>query len=200
MLIKDSPVLERHSELDPLLEQQYKAANLLAERFVKGDLFNRNHGDIAHQMRSGLTATQLEAKIDKLAGGPGKFHYVHHPFKPELKCIYAAGRQDKPVIYMAGLMPEYDVMEPVWEWVSDPDWGTKENPVTEADMDSENPGFVKKQQGEITLVRGWRTVLVRLAEEGWLPVEAVLREFPDDGRSQGWNHFLKGNADSPLVA
>jgi hypothetical protein len=213
VLAKDGELLERHRIAEERAKNAAFSKKLLVEKLKQGEFLQGQSFVFDEKRQAGkpLFPHELKTLIQRMMSDPSRLIVQDHPWlrdqdnKP-LTGMFYFRRPNGELLplspYHNRLLPEYSVMEPVYEWVPDPNLPTKRVEGREIQvmspevLKSERPGFVKRLVSMKEVMRGWRTIVVRAALADVIPVEKALRLFASE--SQGWNRYLKGNAPSAI--
>lgn len=214
MLIKDSEqflktLVSAQFEAQDAKLRQWEEESVANSILVKdGDL---NAGNAAYQMGKAYTNFEFEAKLQKL--NPNfRFNTFKNKEGQPARGIWLLTPEGMKSImgYGVGLIPENSIRRVYYKDIREK--GVKKIHIDrseiKADWDNENkefkfdtskpmPGFRRVWLADRELVRGWRTVLLRLMQEGYLKLTDVEREFGISDR-QTWAYGTgKAGADKP---
>lgn len=194
MLIKDTPLQERHQILDPIVKHQAQVAKMLDDELrncVYTEDMEWNPANPTQQLGQPMTHQQLEVRLAPHI--PSGFVFDDDLTATNKRALYRVTPEGRERVlrFERGLMPEHSIMRVKVDWVRDPAQkhleaaDHKAAHVTVGGLEwepgAQRPGWIKvtKLWGEI--VRGWRTVLIRLVQEGVIPI-SVAESFGGDDR------------------
>ena len=171
-----------------------------------------NPTDEKKQLGKPLNSDLLEQMLAPVL--PSSVRFIDNSWRPGFRAAVRVLRQgdanhgafETIVPYERGLMPEHSILELVEEEVPDPDVISRRKSLNRKDLGKHEyvrgKGFVFEEGGQIGYIknkklghevkRGWRTVLVRLVQAGFLSVADAERVF-GSSNSAGWAQHVKGH-------
>jgi hypothetical protein len=178
MLIKDEATQAKHAALDPKFQQHLENDQRLKEYIAQCDWIDEFRPDDPERQR-GKMKTRLEVENMIKALVPGELRFMVNP-KNVSKCSVAKVFPDGEVrticCYENGWMPEWSIMKPLYEWV--PDSNVQVITKQMVEEQGEWAGFKQVPTMVIEWIRGWRSILITLVNEGYVSGEKVNRLYP----------------------
>lgn len=210
MLIKDEQKQAEHAIKTAIESNQSRLAaweddSVRNAVYVTDEEFNPGNPQL--QMGRAMMPGELERKLTSI--NPNFIYEVHARNKTK-KSIYlpVAGEKKHLVIYENSYMPEHSIMRLVKKDIRDMsvnsldrkdlpkhEWSPERNEWV-FDDSAPMPGMKRVLICDRELVRGWRTVLLRLIQNKYITISDAERVFGTCNDSR-WAYHTKGNLKSP---
>lgn len=174
MLIKDSEVLLKQEEVLKFEEYQARLRGWVAEQ-LKGEEFAANWemSPLNTERQTGKLMKPEELEVLLRPYLPSSCFFRFHPSNPTKKYIgqMVEGKECTVVVYENAPMPEHSYRATFEEDV----WDGETTRIDRKDVAGEGPGPGMRRSVQVgrEVFRGWRTVIIRLVDEGLLtPTQA----------------------------
>jgi hypothetical protein len=186
MLVKDTPVLQRHRYMKRVENTRATTVQGVQNDLNALKLVQDKHTSVANpevQMGKRLTATEFMQKLHKI--NKDLVLEPHPAVSAPKNSAFHKLNYDKAVLYL--VVGDQKIYVMVCEGDYMPEWDTMNTAKSKVPVDVNDPGGAwKEEQIPWHLVkRGWRTVLARLVMKRIVGLDAVEREF-GAGARQSW--------------
>lgn len=193
--------MERQRVLDYIKEEQSHVV------FIEDTLLNPT--DEKKQMGRAMSSDQFERMLATVL--PSQLTFIDNSWRPGFRAIVRILRRgdmnhgafETVVPYEKGIMPEHSALQLVEDELPDPDVIQRKKSLNRKDLgkyeykpgegyvfeDGARTGYVKNKKLGHEVKRGWRTVLVRLVQAGYLSVSEAERLFGRDN-SPSWQQHM----------
>lgn len=138
---------------------------------------------------------ELEALLTRVTP-PDFFQFEVHPSNPSKRVAWAKGPDGNrwcACVYENRLMPEYSVMDTEEKWVADPNCFTITPEMVKEH--GRNAGMKKITVPYMEVIRGWRTILIKLILNNVIKVDQIERLVGGSNR-ETWAAKAKRRSDA----
>lgn len=168
MLVKDEATLAKHQAWLDLEAYQDKLSAWVRDKMLTQSYVEVSGNDPRvweRQKGRQITSTQLETMLKPFL--PSSCHFLQHPTNPSKRFIGQdiAGTMTTVIVYEHPLMPEFSLLANH----SEQEWDGHTTHIDRKDLTpGRTVGVQTINQPGVEVIRGWRTVIIRLVKEGFL--------------------------------
>jgi hypothetical protein len=170
---------------------------LSCENEVKDRVHVARIGNIGQRLGRQMFPAELERRLKKLNANLFFEVIAENPTHKRASLLIPNGRKVL-VVYENSLMPERSIPKLRTMEVPDPTFTHLDRKDMPTDPDALRPGWRRVQIPWGEAKRGWRTVLVRLIQQGAITVTQAETEFGSDETPEWRQHTGKGEFTTPF--